>query len=71
MLTEVFMYTGLPLTCVWTTSKKNQNFLKYIYNYISKIDIFVQVENSLFDLSYPATLVAGQIGFSLFEVNIR
>jgi hypothetical protein len=29
-----------------------------------------QVENSLFGLVYPATLVAGQIGFSLYEEEV-
>jgi hypothetical protein len=33
--------------------------------------VFVwQVENSLFGLVYPATLVAGQIGFSLYEEEV-
>ena len=30
-----------------------------------------QVDNTLFNISYPATLVAGQIGFSLHEESVR
>ena len=50
---------ALPLTFVSGTA-----FYIYLLTYTY---LCVQVDNTMFNISYEATLVAGQIGFSLHE----